>query len=178
MSERSFIVPEKLVTNFHLREGDKIADFGAGLGNFLPVLSRAVGSSGHVYACEIQRTLVEALASRIRQNHLSNVEVIWSDIEESGGTKLEEGVLDAAVLINTLFQMEDKTTALQEIHRTLRSGGKLLLVDWSESWSGIGPQPGQVLNENEAKAVVQSSGFSFEREFNAGDHHYGLAFRK
>lgn len=178
MLERSFIVPEKLVTHFHLRHGDKVGDFGAGTGNFAVVLSCAVGSTGRVYACEIQRNLVEALAERIRRERLSNVEVIWSDIESDGGTKIETGVLDAAVVINMLFQAEDRSAALREIGRTLRVGGKLLLVDWSESWGGIGPQPGLVLSQDEARSLAETAGFTFERVFEAGGHHYGLSFRK
>src|SRR3989344_6230736 len=145
MLERSFIIPEKLVTHFHLRPGDRVGHFGAGTGNFVTVLSRVVGPTGRVYACEIQRNLVETLAARIRQEHLTNVEVIWSDIEADGGTKLESGALDAAILINTLFQSDDRPAALREINRTLRVGGKLLLVDWSESWGGGGAQPSNVL---------------------------------
>jgi len=178
MFERSFIVPEKLVTHFHIRPGDTVGDFGAGTGNFAAVLSRAVGPTGRVYACEIQRNLVETLAIRIRREHLTNVEVVWSDIEAFGGTKLESGALDSAILINTLFQSDDRAAALREINRTLRVGGKLLLVDWSESWGGVGPHPNNVLSLDEAKALAETAGFTFEREFEAGGHHYGLSFKK
>lgn len=178
MFDRSFIVPEILVTNFHIRPGDKVGDFGAGAGNFIAVLSRAAGPNGRVYACEVQRNLVEALAARIRKERLSNVEVVWSDIEEVGGTKIDDDVLDVAILINTLFQTEDKEAALREVGRTLRPGGKLLLVDWSESWGGVGPQPKDVLTAEGARDAAESAGFTFERAFDAGGHHYGLAFRK
>lgn len=178
MLDRSFIVPETLITHFHIRPGDKVGDFGSGAGNFVAVLSRAVGPDGRVYACEVQRNLVETLASRIRKEHLSNVDVVWSDIEEAGGTKIEDEALDVAVLINTLFQIENKEAALREIGRTLRPGGKLLVIDWSESWGGVGPQPRDVLSQEAARDEAESAGFTFERSFDAGGHHYGLAFRK
>lgn len=172
-----FVVPEIVATHFLLREGDKVADFGAGKGHFAPILSKIVGPTGRVYSCEIQKNLVEAIADMLRTNGLSNVEAVWCDIETHEGTKLEENLLDAAILVNTLFQMEDKRTALQEIKRTLRPGGKLLLVDWSESFGGLGPQPQQVVGQQEAKALCEVAGFVFERSYDAGDHHYGLAFK-
>lgn len=178
MSDRSFIVPEVLVTNLHLRPGDKVGDFGSGAGNFTAALSRAVGSPGKVYACEIQRNLVESLIDRVAKERLSNVEVVWSDLEAPNGTKLESGALDAGVAINMLFQAEDRAAVLSEIARTLRPGGKFFLVDWTESWGGLGPQPGLVLTESNAKALAEAAGLTFERSFSAGDHHYGLAFRK
>lgn len=178
MLDRSFIVPETLVTHFHIRPGDRVGDFGSGTGNFATVLSRAVGPSGRVYACEVQRNLVETLAERIRKEHLTNVEVVWADIEEIDGTKIDDEALDVAILINTLFQTEDKLAALKEIGRTLRKGGKLFIVDWTESWGGVGPQPSNVLTAEAATDTAESAGFTFERSFDAGGHHYGLAFRK
>lgn len=178
MTMPNFIVPEVLVTHFHLRPGDKVADFGAGVGHFSKALSQAVGPEGRVYACEIQRNLVETLADRIRRERLTNVDVIWSDIEEEGGTKIESGALDVAIAINTLFQTDNRAAAMREMTRTLRSGGKLFVVDWSESWGGLGPQPGNVLCEKDARSLAEAAGLTFERSFEAGGHHYGLAFRK
>jgi hypothetical protein len=81
-------------------------------------------------------------------------------------------------MVNVLFQLEDKATALLEVARTLRSGGKFFLVDWTDSFGGLGPHPDQVLARDAARALVEGSGFVYERTFDAGDHHYGLAFRR
>lgn len=165
-------------THFHLREGDQVADFGAGSGFFLRALSEAVGSSGRVYACEIQRELVEKLGTVAQAEGLSNVDPIWCDLEEPNGVKIADGALDTVLLINTLFQLEDKAATIQEAARTLRSGGKFIVVDWSESFGGLGPQPFQVVAAPEAQALIESHNFVFERSFDSGDHHYGLAFKK
>lgn len=173
-----FVQPDIVSSHFHLREGDRVADFGAGSGFFAKALSLAVGSEGRVYACEIQKQLVEALGVFAQTNRLTNIEPVWCDLEKSGGSKLANGVLDAAILVNTLFQIEDKDTALSEIARTLRSGGKLFVIDWTESFAGMGPQPEHVIGAKLARSKIEAAGFSFERDFPTGDHHYGLAFRK
>ena len=173
-----FVVPSLVVTHFHLREGDHVGDFGAGSGYFTEVLSGLVGSSGRVYACEIQKDLVEKIGNLARSKGLDNVDPLWCDLEEANGVTISDDSLDAAVVVNTFFQFEDKAGAVTEIMRTLKSGGKLFLIDWSESFSGLGPQPGQVVSENTARSQVESAGFVYERSYDAGDHHYGLAFRK
>ncbi len=173
-----FVEPNTVVTHFHLREGDRVADFGAGSGYFIEALSRLVGSEGRVYACEIQRPLVEKIGDLARQKNLSNIIPLWSDVEEHEGSKVPSDSLDAGLLVNSLFQFEDKAAGLKEIYRTLRSGGKLFIIDWTESFGGLGPQPGHVLNKEDATALCETAGFIFEREYDAGDHHYGLAFRK
>jgi len=173
-----FVDPCVVSTHFHLREGDTVADFGAGSGYFMEVLAGLVGKEGTVYACEIQKDLSVKLGELARTKGLTQVHPLWSDVEELGGSKVPSGVLDAAVVVNTFFQFEEKDIALQEIARTLRSGGKLLIVDWSESFNGLGPQQGQVVSEEDVKIFGEQQGFVYEHSFDAGDHHYGIALRK
>lgn len=173
-----FVEPAVVATHFHLREGDVVADFGAGSGYFMEVLADLVGKTGIVYACEIQRDLSEKLGRIAHAKGLAQVRPLWGDVEEIGGSKIPDGVLDAAVLVNTFFQFEDRAIALQEIARTLRSGGKMFIIDWSESFNGLGPQPDCVVSAETTIAASEQEGFVFERTFDAGDHHYGVAFRK
>jgi ubiquinone/menaquinone biosynthesis C-methylase UbiE len=155
-----------------------VADFGAGGGYFLAPLSTAVGAEGTVYALDIQKGLVAALGEQVRRENLSNVRVLWVDLEEPQGTTLTAGVLDAVTIINTLFQFEEKPAVFAEAYRTLRSGGKLFIIEWSESFQNLGPEPSAVVSSSAARALAEAAGFVHERDFPAGDHHYGLAFRK
>lgn len=173
-----FVVPDIVTSHFHLNAGDLVADFGAGSGFFLKPLSKAVGDEGRVFACDIQKGLVEKIGDYIRLQGLGNVHPLWCDLEEPNGIKISTGELDAAILVNTLFLIEQKDTAITEMGRTLRSGGKFFVIDWTDSFGGMGPQPAQVVPPSDTVALCESNGFVFEREYPTGDHHYGLAFRK
>lgn len=173
-----FVMPDVVATHFHLNAGDIVADFGAGSGFFLKALSTAVGETGRVFACEIQKQLVEKLGEQARLQGLSNIHPLWCDLEEENGIKIGTGELDAAILVNTLFIIEDKNTAIKEMARTVRQGGKFFVIDWTESFAGMGPQPGQVITADAATALMEENGFVLDTEFPTGDHHYGLAFRK
>ena len=178
VSEGRFVVPEIVSSHFHLRKGDAVADFGAGTGYFIPHLSRMVGTDGRVFACEIQKNLVETITALVREKRLSNVEVLWCDFETSGGMKLRDSSIDVGVLVNTLFQIEQKDAAFEEFARTIRSGGKLFVIDWTSSFAGLGPPASHVVTADDVKGLAESHRFVFERSFDAGHHHYGLAFRK
>tara|TARA_B100000508_G_scaffold140846_1_gene143818 strand:- start:2514 stop:3062 length:549 start_codon:yes stop_codon:yes gene_type:complete len=173
-----FVVPEVVATHFHINEGDLVADFGTGSGFFLKTLSTAVGESGRVYACEIQKQLVEKVGELSRTLGLQNIQPLWCDLEEEKGIKIASGEIDTAILVNTLFMIEDKETAVQEMARTMRVGGKFFVIDWTESFAGMGPTPDRVISATDATALFESHGFVLERDFPAGEHHYGLAFRK
>lgn len=172
-----FVVPEVVASHFHFEPGSVVADFGAGAGFYLKPLSIMVGEKGKVFACEIQKSLVEKLAEVARVQGLSNVTPVWCDLEEVQGIKIRDRVLDGAILVNTLFQIEDRTTALTEIHRTLKRGAVLHLIDWTDSFGGIGPTPQQLLTQAAATDLLEEHSFLYEREYPAGEHHYGVAFR-
>ncbi len=173
-----FVDPATVSTHFHIREGDSIVDLGAGSGYFTEVLSKLAGPAGRVYACEIQKELVDRIGVLARAKGLFNVDPLWCDIEMQGGVKVSTDAADVVIMVNTLFQFEDKQTALKEAIRVLHRGGKFFLIDWSESFGGLGPQPTEVISAQQAQALCEQVGFVYERTYDAGDHHYGLAFRK
>ncbi len=174
----SFVDPTKVVSHFHVREGDVFADFGAGSGFYMAPLSRAVGGSGTVYLCEIQKNLVDALGVKARSERLTNVRPTWCDFEKQRGTKLQDGILDAGLLSNVLFQVQNKEVALAEIARVIKKGGKLFVIDWTDSFGNMGPQPKDIVLESHARALVERTGFVVESSFPAGEHHYGLTCRR
>ena len=169
-----FIDPSIIASHFHLREGDVVADFGSGSGHYLRPLSQAVGPSGRVYACEIQKNLVERLGVVIHDQRLGNVSPVWCDIEAHHGTKFADGILDAALLSNVMFQFEDKESALREVARSMHKGSRLFVIDWTDSFGGLGPRPEEVVSEVSARALLQKTGFVCDHTFPAGDHHYGI----
>ncbi len=173
-----FVDPQSTVSHFYLHEGDVVADFGAGSGHYMKPLADAVGKSGRVYMCEIQKNLVDALGTLAHEKKLTNIHPVWCDIEASGGTKLNDGILDVALLSNVLFQFSDKEKALREVARVLRKGGKLLVIDWTDSFGGLGPRKEDVVTESSARSLLVSTGFACEHTFPAGDHHYGLMCHK
>lgn len=172
-----FVIPEKVVSHFHIRPGDHVADFGAGSGYFMKPLSVAVGEEGVVYACEIQKNLVETLTNVADKEGLTNVRPIWCDLEKVGGSKIPEGSLDIVIVVNSFFQFEQKQGTVNEIKRVLRSGGKAIIIDWSESFGGLGPQPDSVITQDATEELFVAAGFTTETTFDAGDHHYGITFR-
>ncbi len=174
----SFTNPEQNINYLHLREGMQVADLGAGTGAYTIASAQRVDEFGKVYAVEVQKEFISKIKNMALQAGLENVEVIWGDIEELGGTKIADNMIDAVILSNVLFQVEDKDGLVAETKRILKSGGKVLVVDWQESFSGLGPQPENIVSKMEAKKIFGSAGLAFEKEFDAGDNHYGLIYVK
>ena len=174
----SFKDPETVLDQLVLGEGRVVADLGVGSGAYALSAARRVGGTGKVYAIDIQKHLLERLKNAAKTARLHNVEIIWGDIEKSAGTKIKNGVVDVAIISNALFQTEDKSAVAREAHRILKNGGRALVVDWSETSGVLGPAAEHIVPQEEARDVFERNGFSHERDISAGEHHYGIIFRK
>ena len=59
-----------------------VADIGAGGGYFSEKLSRRVGSTGHVYATDVQDVMIRELTQRVLVQSLTNMTVIKGDFDD------------------------------------------------------------------------------------------------
>lgn len=173
-----FSDPVKNIESSGILPGMDIADLGAGSGLYTLAAAKALMATGRVYAIDVQKDLLSKLKNAAAEQSLYNVEVIWGDIEKPSGTKLRDSSIDLVLLCNILFQLEDKTNVITEIKRILKPGGRVLVVDWSESFGGIGPTPEMVVKKDVVKEKFEKSGFHLDKEVSAGSHHYGLLYKK
>lgn len=171
-----FISPKKNIAEFGIREGMSVADFGVGSGAYTRALSDKVGNKGKVYAIDIQKALLEKLESDLKEIGISNVNYIWGDVEKVAGTKIADQSLDAVVISNILFQIENKDSLINEARRILKKDGRLLLIDWSESYNNMGPARERVVAKSQALELFTKQGFKIEKEISVGEHHYGIIF--
>jgi ubiquinone/menaquinone biosynthesis C-methylase UbiE len=178
MPNAMFSDPVDNIRQFMLGEGMIVADLGAGSGAYTLAAAGAIGRTGRVYAVEIQADLLTRIASLSRQNGFHNVEVLWGDVEYVGGSKLATESVDAVITANLFFQVNDKRALATEIRRILRPGGKALVVDWLDSFEGVGPQQEYVVLRDTAHDMFVSEGLACGESIRAGEHHWGMICRK
>ena len=170
----NFTNPEENIKHLELKAGEKAADFGAGSGAYTMTAAAMVGDKGKVYAIDVQKEMLTRLSALAQDKGLSNVEVIWGDLDRLGGSKIVAQSVDAVIMSNILFQSEDKQTIVLEAKRLLKPEGRALIIDWKESFGGLGPASSQVVSAAEGRKIMTEAGFNVVKEFNAGEHHWGL----
>lgn len=173
-----FMAPAQTLAACNIQTTDSVADFGAGSGFMAKAISNIV-TSGNVFAVEINRELVSRMTHDIDETQIKNLHPLWGDIEVEGGSKLGNASVDVVILSNILFQIDDKRGALKEAKRVLKEGGRILIIDWQESFGGLGPTPERVFTKAQAEELVVSIGFTkLSDSLPSGDHHYAILFKK
>ncbi len=110
------------------RPGEAVADIGAGTGLFTQLFAQRVGSKGRVYAVDIGPAFLKYIAEQAKkQGHERIVETV---LNTQDSTKLPAGSIDAAFLCDTYHHFEHPQAMLASIHRALRPGGRLIIVDF------------------------------------------------
>ncbi len=179
-----FLEPEKIVRYFDLEKGDHVADFGAGHGFFTIPMAEIVGGNGKIYAIDIQKSVLDVIRAKARIKHLLNIEPVWADLDELGGSHFKDNFMDFVVVANILFQAEKKDMIMREAYRILRQGGRMAAVEWDLpenieiSKYQVGPPQNLRLKKETVKDLALQAGFKLDREFSAGSYHYGLLFKK
>jgi SAM-dependent methyltransferase len=115
--------------------GERVLDIGCGPGFYVAELLERVGPDGSVVGVDVSGDML-AVAAQRTEGH-ENVE-----FHEGTATALplpdESG--DRAVSVQVLEYVDDIPTALREMYRVLRPGGRLVLwdVDWGTvSWHAV-----------------------------------------
>ena len=169
-----FSDPVKNLKTLGIREGDIIADLGAGTG-YYSIPAGHMASQGKVYAVEVQKDFLATIRQKVKEAHLNNVECLWGNVEKIGGTKIGDDIVDVVIASNILFQVDDKDIFVEEIKRILKPNGKVLLVDWSDS-SSLGALV--AMPKVKALELFKKKGFVVDCDIDAGADHYGMILVK
>ena len=118
---------EAIVARSGVLPGMTVADVGAGTGLFSRLFARAVGPGGKVYAVDISRTFIDNVQLTSRAQGLNNVIGIVNSQTEIG---LAPSSVDLVFLCDTYHHFEHPEKMLASIHRVLKPGGILVVIDF------------------------------------------------
>lgn len=109
-----------------IQAGSVVADVGSGAGYFTFHLAARVGPQGKVYAEDIDDEELAKIRRRAAEERLTQIEAILGAPDDS---RLPAAALDAALIVNAYHEMRDYDAMLQGIHRALKPGGVLGIIE-------------------------------------------------
>ncbi|MSQ96951.1 MAG: class I SAM-dependent methyltransferase [Gemmataceae bacterium] len=117
----------KLMPSLAIKEGDHVADFGAGSGHHTVRLSPLVGAKGKVYAVDIQKEMIAILQKRLKREKISNVELV---LNTEKNPKLPAGKIDMILMVDVYHELTYPYENTVELVKALKPGGRLVFVEF------------------------------------------------
>ena len=109
-----------------IENGSTVLDIGCGAGFDLYVASRLVGEKGKVFGVDLTKEMVDRAKANLATMQVTNAEV---NLISSEALPFADNTFDVVISSGVINLSPDKTSLFSEIHRVLRSGGKLQFAD-------------------------------------------------
>ncbi len=165
--------PHEVLMALGLKEGEVIADIGAGSGYFSFRFARHVGSRGRVYAVDINPDMIRYLNRRIRDTGVKNVVTVLSDPDDP---LLSDGSVDRFFICDTWHHIDNKAKYLELMKRMLKAGGQVVMIDFQKRELPIGPPVGMKISREDLMRQMQEGGFRLVKEYTFLPYQYFLVF--
>ena len=176
-SREVFAKRQEIVAACKLKPGMVVGDIGAGTGLFTRLFAKAVGDQGKVNAVDIAPKFIQYIENTCRENGIKNVTGV---VCKPDSVELPAQSIDLAFICDTYHHFEFPFKTMASIHRALRPGGRVVLVDFkripgvSSEWVLNHVRAGQ---ETVTKEVL-SSGFKLVEEPKLLTENYCMVFEK
>ena len=167
----------ELVAACRIKQGMAVADVGAGTGLFTRLFAEKVGDGGRVYAIDIAKQFVDHIEETSKEKGLNNVTGVVCATDDCG---LEANSVDVVFICDTYHHFEFPFKTLRSIHRSLRPGGALIVIDFrriegvSRDWILNHVRAGQETVRKE----IEDAGFEFVEEKGLLKDNYFMRFQK
>jgi demethylmenaquinone methyltransferase/2-methoxy-6-polyprenyl-1,4-benzoquinol methylase len=114
-----------------VRPGNKVLDLAGGTGDLTKKFSKIVGPSGTVVLADINSSMLEVGRERLtNQGYVGNIEYVQANAQY---LPFEENTFDIITIAFGLRNVTDKDEALRSMFRVLKPGGRLLVLEFSQT---------------------------------------------
>jgi ubiquinone/menaquinone biosynthesis C-methylase UbiE len=155
--ERKHILPpEQILELTGLTSGQIMSDVGAGTGYFSLPAAKIVGKKGKVLAADISGEMLDIIRSKLTEENRDIIRLIHSDKNNPG---FPDNSADYLLLCTVLHESEDPGTMLSSLYRTIKRGGRLVVVEWIKQDAKMGPPMEHRIAMNDVSVLLKESGF-------------------
>jgi SAM-dependent methyltransferase len=160
--------PEQVVSALKLKQGERIADIGAGTGYF----SRRFAAEGaSVFAVDVDPKLLDEYWKG-GENHITTV------LEGYEDPKLEKASMDSVFFCNVAHHIENREPYYSAVSEALKPDGRVIVLDFYDKPLPIGPGEKMKISRDEMIAEWKEAGFRLREEFDFLPYQYFLVFEK
>jgi SAM-dependent methyltransferase len=164
-----------LLRELGLKPGMAVADVGAGTGYYARRIAPLVGSSGIVYAVDVQPEMIQMLGDLAKKANLPNIKPVLCTVDN---VKLPDASIDLAIMVDVYHELEFPFEVMESVVRALKPGGRVVYVEYRAEDPKVPIKTLHKMSEAQVKKEAAAHALVYERTANTLPWQHVVVFRK
>jgi ubiquinone/menaquinone biosynthesis C-methylase UbiE len=170
----SYQKPHEVLMALELKEGEVIADVGAGSGYFSFRIAHHVGEKGRVYAVDVSPDMILFMNRRIRDLGTKNVITVLAPPDDP---LLPNSSVDRFFICDTWHHIENQTQYLTLLKKMLKPDGQIIMIDFQKRELPVGPPMEMKIAREDLISQMELAEIRLVKEFTFLPYQYFLVFK-
>ncbi|MEM7180883.1 MAG: methyltransferase domain-containing protein [Spirochaetota bacterium] len=171
---RELCPPEKIMEQFKFKNYQNVVDFGMGLGFFTPYLQASMNPDAHLWGVECQQDLIDLNLKKRVSEDIQNFSVFFMD--KTDHPMLPQWVPIPEVIFSAmcLSTFPDPGLAMDGLIRSMKKGGRIIIIDWSKMEFPEGPAIKDKVSMDKMVYLAELYHIRVVKSFRINEYVYGL----
>ena len=118
----------------NVKKGDAILDLASGTGDLIKLYHKKIGNSGRIVSSDINEAMLDEGKRNLINSGVLGIEFVQANAEK---LPFEDNSFDLVSIAFGLRNVTDKDKALSEMCRVLKSGGVLIVLEFSKTTNPV-----------------------------------------
>ncbi len=119
--------PTRLIKALKIKQGNVVADIGAGSGYHAFRMAPLVGPQGRILAVDIQPEMLALIRQKMKATKVTNVEPVLGTLDDP---KLPENSVDMILMVDVYHEFSHPYEMTLALLKALKPGGRLVFVEF------------------------------------------------
>jgi ubiquinone/menaquinone biosynthesis C-methylase UbiE len=167
--------PGKLLPALKLKEGDVVADIGAGSGYLTFRMAKFVGKTGKVYAVDIQPEMLDLIRKRMKDRKVTNVEPLQGTETDP---KLPANSVDLIIMVDVYHEFSYPYEMTEAMVKSLKPGGRLVFVEYRKEDPEVPIKLVHKMTEKQVRREMEPHPLTWSRTLDVLPRQHIIVFKK
>ena len=167
--------PEELLDLLGIKEGDVVADIGAGVGFFSLRAAERVGRTGKVLAVDVQPEMIDGLEMMMKRFGHENIVPILGDVDDP---KLPADSVDHVLIVISYHEFSHPVEMMRHIRKAMKRDAQMLIVEYKAETLDSRVDPLHKMSEAEIMREIPALGFRLDRVIDIIPSQHVFVFKK
>lgn len=118
---------QQMVDLLKFREGEIVADIGAGTGYVSEKIARKVGANGLVYGTDIQQEMIDLFDKKMKAKGITNVKGLLGAVDDA---KLPPAGVDSIIMVDVYHEFDHPWEMTRSMIAGLKPGGRIIFIEF------------------------------------------------